>query len=64
MTRSSRQAEKASRWAEKDLVRARQWASSQMDNSGPEAREMARQAKRRKRKAERRAARAFCENWE
>jgi len=63
MTRS-RQAAKSSRWAEKDLVHAREWASSKLDNSGPEAREMARLAKRRKRKAERRAAKAICENWD
>lgn len=58
------QAKKASKWAEQDLVRAREWASSQLDNSGPEAREMARRAKKRKRKAERRFARIICRDYE
>lgn len=58
------QAEEAAYWAKKDLVDAREFAKA----SGPEeqrlARQMARTAKRRHSKANRKAGRMICRSYE
>jgi hypothetical protein len=64
MSKDARIAEKVAKWAEGDLVEAREFAKS----AGPEnqklARQMARDAKRRRAKANRRAGRAFCREYD
>lgn len=64
MSKDAKIAEKVAKWAEGDLVEAREFTKS----AGPEnqrlARQMARAAKRRRSKANRRAGRAFCRDYE
>ena len=64
MSNRQHQAEKSSQWAEKDLTQAHEWTKHGDPKQKREARQMARLAKRRKRKAERRAAKGVCDIWE
>ena len=60
-----RQAQKASQWAEKDLVQAKEWAQNgSTPTAKREGRRLARAAKRRKSKANRRAVRAQLREFE
>lgn len=64
MNRNARQAEKIARWAEGDLREAREFAKAATFEQQKEARLMARMAKRRRAKANRRAGRAICQDYE
>ncbi len=62
MSNTARKAERSSRWAEKDLIEGKNWAKRRATpNAKREGRRMVRDAKRRRAKAERRIARAECE---
>jgi len=63
VTNRARQAEKIAEWSKKDLVHAKEWAETgSTPNAKREARIMARAAKRRRARAQRRAARALCDD--
>lgn len=64
MSRNARKAEKNARLAEQDLIDAKAWMEKPLVHARRMGRRMAREAKRRRSKAERRAARAQIEDLE
>ena len=65
MSKDAKRAEKIAAWAKDDLVEAREWAKN---GATPEekrqARRMAKMAKKRHSRANRRAGRAICRDWD
>jgi hypothetical protein len=64
VTNRARQSKKIAEWSKKDLEFAKEWArTGSTPKAKREARRMARAAKRRRSKSNRRAARADCGDW-
>ena len=64
MNRNIRQAESTARAAEQDLIDAKAFGRKSLPEAERIARKLARDAKRRRSKANRRAARSFCDDYE
>lgn len=64
MSRNVRQAEKNARLAEQDLIDAKAWMEKPLIFARRKGRAMARMAKRRRSKADRRAAQAEIDGYE
>jgi hypothetical protein len=65
MSKDEQRAKKIAAWAKEDLVEAREWAkNSATPEEQRQARRMAKLAKRRHAKANRRAGRAQCRDWD
>lgn len=64
MTKDARIAAKLAEWAKNDLVEAREFAKNATPEQQRIARRMAREAKRRHAKANRRVGKALCRDWE
>lgn len=63
MSKDAQRAKKIAEWSKSDLVDAREFAKSATPEQKRLARQMARDAKRRHARANRRAGRALCRDW-
>lgn len=64
MSKDAKIAKKIAQWSEKDLIDAREFGKNATPEQKAQARKMAREAKRRYAKANRRVGKALCRDYD